>query len=135
LPDSSPKKRRKGGRKKMHLSRKKMGILSLGLITLVGAVMAAYSVYSNVAGVTLNYQVTLTIPSVEGSVIHLQAAVTYNGNPVGANWMVHFWRTDSGGTPIEYLGYSYTDGNGNAWKDYSAGSNGDYYFIARVDVP
>jgi hypothetical protein len=115
--------------------KKKLGILSIGLIAFAVAVMAAYSVYSNVAGVTLNYQVALTIPSVSGSTITLQAAVTNNGNPVGSGMTVHFWLSNVNGDLGDYLGYAYTDGNGNAWMTYNANNNGDWYFRARVDVP
>lgn len=131
------KERRMGEvRKRMMKMSRKSGIVAIALIALmcVGVAYAAYYVYSDVVGITLSYQVTLTILSHDGSTIHLKATVT--DNSVAANGMtVHFWRTDSGGSEIEYLGSDTTDVPGIALKDYAATGNGDYYFRARLDVP
>jgi len=114
---------------------KKMKYLAaIALIAVVCASVAyaAYSVYSPVAGITLNNQVTITSLTNSGSTITLWATVT----PAASGITVHFWHCDSDGTAIDYLGFTATNGDGNAGPiTYNAGGNGNYYFNARADIP
>lgn len=117
----------------MKLNRKS-SMIAIAVIAMVcvGVAYAAYSVYSPVAGITVDNQVAITSLTNSGSTITMWATVT----PAASGITVHFWRCDSGGTPLDYLGSATTDGNGNAGPiTYTAGANGNYYFNARADIP
>ena len=115
----------------MKMNKKSVVAIILAMLVCVGVAYAAYSVYSPVAGITVDNQVAITSLTNSGSTITIIATVT----PAASGITVHFWRCDSGGTPLEYLGSAPTDGSGNAPMTYTATANGDYYFKARADIP
>ena len=115
----------------MKLNKKSVAAIILATLVCVGVAYAAYSVYSPVAMITVNNQVTITSLTNSGSTITIIATVT----PAASGINVHFWHCDSGGTPLNDLGSATTNEFGNAVMTYIASANGDYYFIVRADIP
>ena len=118
----------------MKLTRKGTLLLTLAIILVgISVAYAAFTVYSNVKYVKMDYAVSLDA-SQSGSVVTLTAHLTDRGNPVSGK-TVYFYTCDSGGGNRALIGSDDTDGGGDAVLAYSVTANGDYYFIAGYDVP
>jgi hypothetical protein len=117
--------------------RKKSLLLILSMLCVVGSCFVAYGLYwvsSDPLHVDLQYSVVLSNPSVTGSKITLNAAVTYNGSPVGAGLNVDFYYSLNGAAWANFDSKT-TDAGGVAQSVFDSTTNGSYDFMATVTIP
>ena len=120
----------------LKVSRKSLLVVAL-LLSVAGGSLAAYGmiwVPSNVAHVDMQYEVNLSVLSVVGSEITLNAAVANNGNPVGAGIGVDFYYSLDGGD-WTYFATQSTDAGGVAQAQYTVTVIGGYDFQATAVIP
>jgi len=121
---------------------KSKGVLvTIALLAVIGAgaaAYAAYTIYSSVVGVTLNYDVAITGISYSGSTISVTVNVwDYNKGIAVPGAYVYLWEANNVGMSGEtkYGSYGPTDGSGNIVITYTGTANAAYYFQAEYDVP
>lgn len=115
------------------MSIKKISILFLAFLVLLGTVYGSYWVYSNmitveVGGYSLNLSWTM-----EGDKVTLNASLTQNSSPK-SNVEVTFFECNNAEDITSQLGMNTTDLNGCAFYSLTP-TNGTHYYKAGYEVP
>lgn len=108
-------------------------LLSSLAAALLGVTYATMFIASDPVHVDVEYQVDLT-HTVQDTLVTLDATVSNNGNPVGANYAVDFYYSVYG-SEWTYFDTQYTDASGHVQSTYSITANGSYDFRAIATIP
>lgn len=100
---------------------------------LLAVAYATIFIASDPVHVDAEYQVDLT-HTVQDALVTLDATVSNNGNPVGANYVVDFYYSVYG-SDWTYFDTQYTDASGQVQSTYSITANGSYDFKAVATIP
>jgi hypothetical protein len=108
-------------------------LLSLLAAALLAVTYATIFIASDSVHVDVEYQVDLTY-TVQDTLVTLDATVSNNGNPVGANYVVDFYYSVYGSNWAQFDTQT-TDASGHVQSTYSITANGSYDFQAIATIP